>query len=204
MTLVPEVDSRWKRTRRDVARSLRHVRAWVGDGLRPAAWSGTRVALWTLSLLAIAVAAAVLWLYFLDWNTMRGPVARYASARLGRPVRIDGNLDVHLFSLTPSLSASGVVVGNPAWAGSHNAAAIGRLAFSVRLLPWLFGDTILPYLEFDRPDFVILRRADGMTNWDGGGGRPWDIPPIQRLTISNGHVRIDDRVARTGRILRRR
>jgi uncharacterized protein involved in outer membrane biogenesis len=193
MTLVPGADSRWKLAGKDVARSLGRARAWIGEGLRPG--SARRVALWTLSLLAMAVAAAVLWLYFLDWNTMRGPVARYASARLGRPIRIDGNLDVHLFSLTPSLSASGVVVGNPAWAGPHDAAAIGRLAFSIRLLPWLFGDTILPYLEFDRPDVVILRRADGTTNWDSGsGGRAWDIPPIQRLTISNGHVLIDDRV----------
>src|SRR6266567_2437155 len=70
-------------------------------------WSG-------ITLIAV-LAAAIVTLYFLDWNQMRGPIGRYLSHRSGREVRIDGNLSVKLFSRQPSIDAGGVYVGNPQW-----------------------------------------------------------------------------------------
>jgi hypothetical protein len=56
------------------------------------------------------VAALALVLAMIDWNAMRGPVSRYFSARLDRDVRIDGDLDVVLFSWTPRATADGTFV----------------------------------------------------------------------------------------------
>lgn len=198
MAAVPEPikpDSAWKTALASMqAKAIRAGRAsrhfFLG---RP--WTWLRVLRWTVSALAALLVAAVLWLYFLDWNTMRGPLARYASARLGRTVSIDGKLDVRIFSLTPRVSASGVRIANPDWAGSPHAADIANLTFTFRLLPFLLGDTVLPLVRLDRPDILILRQADGRTNWDMGGGTTgWNLPPIQRFLVLGGHVRIDDRL----------
>ncbi|MEI9992092.1 MAG: AsmA family protein [Rhizomicrobium sp.] len=195
MTMVPATASRWKAAGREGRAALARAGRWARRTLWQGPWTGPRIALWAAGLVIALLAAAIVWLYFLDWNTMRGPVARYASARLHRPVRIDGDLDVHLFSFTPSVSVSGLKVANPDWAGAGQAADIAHLAFSVRLLPFLFGHTILPLVQFDRPDIVVVRRANGMTNWDfGGGNTGWNIPPIQRFLVQDGHIRIDDRV----------
>ncbi len=188
-------DSRGKRALLAARDGVARAGRWAHASLIAGEWTFLRVVKWTASVLVALLAAAVLWLYFLDWNTMRGPLARYASARLGRPVTIDGKLDVHIFSFTPRVSVSGVRIANPDWAGASHAADLPNLTFTFRLVPFLFGDTILPLVRFERPDIVIVRQADGRTNWDfGGGNTGWDLPPIQRFLVHEGHIRIDDRV----------
>ncbi len=62
------------------------------------------------------VAAVVAFLIVFDWNWLRGPVSRYASARLQREVAITGDLRVHPWSFAPKVEAYGVRIGQPAWA----------------------------------------------------------------------------------------
>jgi uncharacterized protein involved in outer membrane biogenesis len=199
MALAPEHnegEARWKLALQDTRQALRGAGLWAHRVLLAGEWTWLRITIWSAGLVFLVLTAAVLWLYFLDWNTMRGPVSRYASLRLGRTVRIEGDLDVHLFSLTPRVSASDVSVANPGWARTPQAASIPRLIFTFRLLPLLLsGDTILPLVQFDRPNIAVLRRMDGRTNWDFGGGHTgWNLPPINRFLVRDGHIRIDDRV----------
>ena len=198
MAIVPgqlETDSRAKRALAAARAAARSAGAWAHAWLLAADWTFFRIAKWTAALFVALLAVAILWLYFLDWNTMRGPLARYASARLGRPVSIAGKLDVDIFSFTPRVSASGIRIANPEWAGTPHAADIANLTFTFRLVPFLFGDTILPLVRFDRPDIVIVRQADGRTNWDFGAGHTgWELPPIQRFLVHEGHLRIEDHV----------
>ncbi|HEX4302444.1 MAG TPA: AsmA family protein [Rhizomicrobium sp.] len=190
-----DTDSRGKTAVLAVRYRFARAGRWLHTLLFATDWTLGRIVKWTAVALVALLAAAILWLYFLDWNTMRGPVSRYASARLGRTVHIDGNLDVHLFSFTPRVSASNVRIDNPDWAGSPHAADLPNLTFTFRLVPLIFGNTILPLVRFDHPNIVIVRQADGRTNWDfGGGNTGWDVPPIQRFLVREGHIRIDDRV----------
>ena len=152
---------------------------------------------WTgITLLAVLIAALVT-LYFLDWNQMRGPISRYLSHRTGREVRLDGNLDVKLFRWQPSVDAGGIYVGNPKWVGTPQAAKVKEFRVEFRLLPLLWGRLILPLVKIDEPDILLVRDRDGRTNWDSGNQNPneaWKLPPIQRFLVNNGHVRIDDAV----------
>ncbi|HEX4634571.1 MAG TPA: AsmA family protein [Rhizomicrobium sp.] len=156
-------------------------------------WSG-------VTLLAILIAAIVT-LYFLDWNQMRGPLGRYLSHRTGREVRIDGNLSVKLFSWQPGVEAGSVYVGNPKWAQDASktpqAAKVKGLKVELRLMPLLRGHLILPLVRIDQPDILLLRDARGRTNWDGGNKTPsdaWKLPPIRRFLVRDGHIRVDDAV----------
>ena len=159
-------------------------------------WSWPAFFRWSFAVIVALLLGLLIYLYFLDWNTMRGPVGRYVSHRLGREVRIEGNLKVHLFSWTPSLSAGHVTIANPSWVQKPLAADIGRFAISVRLMPLLRGRTILPSVEFDDADMLLIRDVSGRTNWDGlgSGNGAFKLPPIQRFVVSNGHLKIDDRV----------
>src|SRR5215470_9246440 len=94
---------------------------------------------WTAVTLLAILFAAVVTLYFLDWNQMRGPIGRYLSHRTGREVRIDGNLSVKLFSRTPTIDAAGLYIGNPQWAqdaaNTAQAAKVNDFQIEFRWMP---------------------------------------------------------------------
>jgi len=153
-----------------------------------------------ITLLAILFGALVT-LYFLDWNQMRGPIGRYLSHRTGREVRIDGNLAVKLFSWQPSIDAAGLYIGNPQWAkqltNTAQAAKANDFHVEFRWMPLLRGHLVLPLVRIDQPDVFLVRDESERTNWDRAGTSPnsaWKLPPIQRFVVKDGHIRIDDAV----------
>jgi uncharacterized protein involved in outer membrane biogenesis len=136
-----------------------------------------------------------------DWNWLRGPIGRYASAQLQREVAITGDLRVHPWSLSPKAEAFGVRIGQPSWAKSVDPstspmAQVQRIAVQVKILPLLRGQTILPFLALDKPQVRLLRAKDGKANWTFGAhksDKPLKLPAIQRFVINDGQLRIDDR-----------
>ncbi|MBV8800663.1 MAG: AsmA family protein, partial [Alphaproteobacteria bacterium] len=118
---------------------------------------------WGAGVLAIAVA---LILIFFDWNMLRGPIARYASSRLHREVRIEGNLHVHLWSWTPRIDVGGIRIANTKWAGGGDMGDVGHLAVSVKLLPLLGGHLRLPLVDLEKSSFLYVRDMSGRSNWE--------------------------------------
>ena len=152
---------------------------------------------WTGATLLGVILGALFALYFLDWNQMRGPIGRWLSQRSGREIHLDGNLAVNLFSWQPFADAQGVFIGNPKWVGAPQAARADRFRIEVRLVPLFFGHLIVPLVQIDKPDILVVRDASGRTNWDRsdvGPNQAYKIPPIQRFLIRDGHVKIDDAV----------
>src|ERR1700691_5695767 len=141
---------------------------------------------WSSTALGAIVLGAVITLYFLDWNQMRGPLGRYLSHRTGREVRIDGNLRVDLFTLQPSVDASGIFLGNPGWVGASQAARIDRLRVDFRLLPLFLGNLVLVSVQIVRPNVLVVRDRGGRTNWDSANPGP-AMPPIRRFLLEDGH-----------------
>ena len=186
MEHLARLNGTWDSVRARIAADFRDFKfTWSGFFK----WSG-------ITLIAVLIAAIVT-LYFLDWNQMRGPVGRYLSHRTGREVRIDGALSVKLFSFQPSIDARGIYVGNPKWVGEKQAAAVKALKLELRLMPLLFGKLILPLVQIEQPDILLVRDESGRTNWDSGGKNPnqaLQLPPIRRFLVTDGHVRIDDAV----------
>jgi uncharacterized protein involved in outer membrane biogenesis len=177
----------WEAARARIAADFRDFRFTWGGFFK---WSG-------ITALALLVAIIAV-LYFLDWNQMRAPIGRYLSHRTGREVRLDGNLAVKLFSWQPSVDAHDIYVGNPKWVGTPQAARVGEFRLETRLIPLIFGDIILPLVKIDNAQILLVRDADGRTNWDSRSGKTpndgWKLPPIQRFLIHNGHVEIHDAV----------
>lgn len=155
-----------------------------------------RVAAWTGGVLAGLIALLILILLFMDWNWLRGPISRFASARLHREVAIDGDLKVHPWSWTPSATVERLRIGNPAWAGKGQMTQVAKVSTSIKLLPLLIGQVELPFLQIDRARVDLVRDKAGRANWDFSDGRkaakPFKLPPIHRFVINDGQLHYAD------------
>jgi AsmA family protein len=171
----------------------------IGD-FRDFAFTWMGFVRWTFTVLLAFLIAVIITLYFLNWNLMRAPISRYLSHRYGREVQILGDLKVNLFRWQPHIAVNGLAIGNPSWLVSSQpqAARLDHADIEFRLWPALFGHLALPLVELDHPHLLLVRLADGRTNWDSArpGGAGWKVPPIQRFLVNDGHVVIDDAVRR--------
>ncbi len=97
---------------------------------------------WTGIGLGVGVAAILLTLALVDWNSLKGPIERFATAKSGRTVRIAGNLDVDVWTWTPKVTVEGLTLGNPPWEPAKPMAQIEKLHVQLALLPLLKGDIV--------------------------------------------------------------
>ena len=164
-------------------------------------WFGIVVACVVVVLL---VAAAVL-----DANAdaLRGPLARTAAAHLNRPVRIDGRLELHLFSWHPRVVIRGLRIANPDWVIAADQAApadmvrIGQLQVTFSIPALFKGDLLLPYVGVDDSDLDLVRDTQERANWDFSKGKPTrpstqpaKFPLLGSLHIGDGHLLVTDAI----------
>jgi hypothetical protein len=146
----------------------------------------------TLALIALIV----VFLMLFDWNWLRGPIGRWASEKYDREIVLQGDLDVKLFSWTPSAHIRDVRVGGPDWAKEKDTLVVEDALASVRFLPLLSGQVEMPLVEITRPEIVLISTADGRKSWvlnpDKPDTGPMKLPPINRLVIRDGAVFLDE------------
>lgn len=166
---------------------------WPQHWPRPRAPRTARVGI-ALALTLAAVVVAFLVLF--DWNWFKPTVERIAGARLARVVRIDGDLDVHPWSLSPRAEIHGLRIARPAWQGAGDMVKVERIAVRLKLLPLLRGRQVFELIAIESADVSLLRQESGRANWrfgSGAGAGPLKLPAIQHLIIDDGRLRIDDK-----------
>ncbi len=139
-------------------------------------------------MLALGVTAGLL---LFDWNWLKGPLERRASAKLGRAVEIAGPLDVDL-SLHPRITVQDLRLANPDWASDGPMLAIQRAEVVVDLRALLHGRLVLPEVSITKPMLRLETRPDGPPNWQfkqGPSKGPPPIPQIDRLRIADASIR---------------
>ena len=146
----------------------------------------------------LLVAAVILFLLLFDWNMLRGPIGRWASARYDREIVLNGDLDVQLLSWTPSARVRDLRIGGPDWAREQDTLRVDDLQASVRLRALLTGHVEMPLVAVTRPRAVLIADEDGRQSWrlnpdapDTGEGLR--LPPINRLLIRDGRLTLDER-----------
>lgn len=174
-------------------------RDWVvaHDPLYAAARRPGRPEQIALGVTGLLVAALILFLLLFDWNLLRGPIGRWASARYDREIQLNGDLDVQLLSWTPSARVRDLRIGGPDWAREQDTLRVKDLRASVRLRALMTGQVELPLVRIIRPRAVLISTADGRQSWkldpdapDTGEGLK--LPPINRLLIEGGHLTFDE------------
>ncbi len=188
---------------------LRASRTWLAEKYRIAwrssqpAWNKfaaapwKRIGLWTGCALGIPLLSLVLFLSFADWNALKGPVGRFASAASGREIIIRGDLEVHPWSWTPRLNVTQLSIGNPARYSERGAfAEVGQAEAAVRLLPLFIGRFDIAQLDLNGADIQLYRSAEGDANWrtspNADAGRQFNLPAIREFSVREGRVRLED------------
>jgi uncharacterized protein involved in outer membrane biogenesis len=161
---------------------------------------------WILGAIVLIVLAIAIFLALFNWDWFRPPLARMLSAQLHRPVRIEGHLKVHIFSWTPSATVEGLQIGDPDWVSrsdglpERDMADFGSITIKVKLLPLFIGRVILPLVDIERPNVVLLRDRAGRATWDFSNGKapakPTHAPPIQTFIINDGVLKVTDQIRR--------
>ncbi len=116
-------------------------------------------------LLALLIAGIWIVPGMLDWNRYRGSLAALVAAGIGRPVKIEGNVTLHLLP-QPILTASGIEVDD---AGDGLVLAAHELRLRVALGPLLAG-------RVDARE-LTLRGADLRLPWPPPAGALARRPP---------------------------
>jgi len=152
---------------------------------------------WAASITLILVLVVVLFLILFDWNMLRGPIGRWASDKYDREIALRGDLDVKLFSWTPSVVVRDLKFGGPDWAREKDTATVERIDASVRLRKLLAGQIEMPLLAFTRPNVTLIATKDGRQSWDLNPDKPdtgegMDLPLIQQLVITDGKLSLDE------------
>ena len=156
----------------------------------------------TVSALLIAL---VLGLTFMDWNALKGPIERSASARFGRGVNIAGPLQVRIWSRTPTVTLTNLTVGGPPWDPDHAVAKIGRLQIQLEpLRSVLKAAIVLGRVELDRPELYLHKEKSGRANWTFENHAPTKqraspppkLPAMHDLVIEHGKLTLIDEARR--------
>ena len=150
----------------------------------------------TTAVLALLAAGVAIFAYEFRWDWFRGPIARYASQRTGRPVQILGHLEVHPFSWTPWATVGGLVIGDPKWMGGGQTANLGRTTVQLAVKPLFAGHLVLPLLDIEKPSLSLFADGAGRNNWTFGGGQGFKLPLIQHFVLRDGRLHIADQQRR--------
>jgi uncharacterized protein involved in outer membrane biogenesis len=152
---------------------------------------------WIAGVLLTLVVLLVLSVFLMDWNALRGPIARWISDSTGRTFAINGDLSV-AFSLRPRIIANEIVLGNAAWSREPTMAEIKRVDFTVDLLKLLTGRLEFPEVAMSEPRLVLEVGADGQPNWVfDEQHKAGAFPVIGALHVDHGSVTYRDPRANT-------
>ena len=179
---------------------MREWRDWVvdkdpvyGSFRRPGRPEKIAASVTLLLILAVAI-----FLLLFDWNWLRGPAGRWASAKYDREIALQGDLDVNLFSWTPSVIVNDLKFGGPDWAREADTANVERIEARFRLRKLFAGQIEMPLLAITRPNVVLISTEDGRQSWELEPDKPdtgegMKLPLINQLIIQDGRISLDAR-----------
>lgn len=170
-----------------------------------------KTAAWIFGIAAVLTAAVGVFIFTFDWNRAKPWINEQASASIGRPFEIRGDIKVgwrrpdgetgwRAWVPWPMFSASQVVIGNPPWAKAPNFATLDEARFELALLPLLAHEVVIPTIELVNPALDIERLADGRNNWtfefkQSSGPSPWKVQ-LRDFGFAKGTVAYRDAITK--------
>lgn len=138
-------------------------------------------------LIVLALTAALVAPYFVDWTSYRAGFEREASRILGRDVKVEGDAKARLLPF-PSVTFTNVVVAGVE--PGETAMTIETFSMDAELAPFMRGDLHIFDMRMVRPDVVIDVAADGSLDWAVRPSVPVDASHIslEKLTVTEGRV----------------
>ncbi|NYT43850.1 AsmA family protein [Alcaligenaceae bacterium] len=169
-----------------------------------------KIILWAGAGLVLLIALAFAVLATFDWNSAKPWVNRQASELAGRPVAVNGDLEIDWRDAGaergwkgwvpwPYITASDVTVGNPEGSpAAREMARVSRLSALINPVA-LLGHTVqIASLEIEKADILLQREADGAANWtfkkdEDENKQPskW-VVDLQEISLQSVHAQVVD------------
>ncbi len=140
-------------------------------------------------MIVLALTAALVVPYFIDWTGYRADFEREASAILGRKVTVQGSAIARLLPF-PSVTFSDVAVGGGN--GGEPAMTVENFSMDAELAPFMRGELLIFDMRIVRPRATIDVAEDGTVDWAMRPSSPFDPRRIalEKLTVSDGRITI--------------
>lgn len=140
-------------------------------------------------LFVLALLAALVGPYFIDWSGYKAEFEREASAILGRKVAVQSDVRARILPF-PSVTFSDVTVGGGA--DGKDAMTVETFSMDAELAPLLRGEFLIYDMRLVRPKATIDVAADGTVDWAMRPSAPFDARQIsiEKLTVTEGQVRV--------------
>ncbi|MDB5713002.1 MAG: AsmA family protein [Sphingomonadales bacterium] len=166
----------------------------IGDGAaRPSArWGVARYVGGGVAALAMI---AVVGIGAFPVNSARGFIEQRLSAAVDAPVHIGSITRDSWFSFTPTIALRDVRIAQPDWAGPGDFVRVASAEVRVPVLALLTGGFRPERVHVDGLNVVLMRNAQGKSNWDPKKGKPSDghsRPSLSDLTVTNARFSLRD------------
>ncbi len=150
-------------------------------------------------LIVLALTAALVAPYFVDWTSYRADFEREAGRILGREVTVRGQATARLLPF-PSVSFTDVAVAGVR--PGETAMTVETFSMDAELAPFMRGDVHIFDMRLVRPQVFVDLAADGALDWAVRPSVPVEASHIslEKLTVTEG--RIELRHAASGRVHR--
>ena len=168
-----------------------------------------KIAIGIVGGLALVVLVLGVVIATFDWNRAKPMINERASAAIGRPFAINGDLSVkwerqldeggwRAWVPWPRIIANDISVGNAPWAKAPEFATLKRGEFSLAPLPLLSQRVVIRRIQLTEPAADLERLADGRANWvftmpDTGEPSPW-VLDINEIGFDKGRVGLVDEI----------
>ena len=142
--------------------------------------------------LILALLAALVGPFFVDWNQYRTTFETEASRLVGMQVRVRGGIEARMLPV-PSVVLNDIKVGP---AGAEPRLHAQKLRFVLGLGPLVKGELRAVDMRLVEPEFSIGLDSTGRIDWPTTAlGLDPDNLAIERLVVENGRVTLSDAVS---------
>ncbi|MCA1407917.1 AsmA family protein [Ensifer sp. IC3342] len=151
-------------------------------------------------LIVVALFAALIAPWFIDWTNFRNDFEREASRIMGKPVVVHGSVDARILPF-PTVTLNDVRVGPTE--GDQPIVQVAQFSMSAELAPFLSGEALIFDMRLDRPKARIRLLPDGTLDWARGSRAsiPASTVVLEKVEIVDGEIEfVDEQTGRTRRV----
>ena len=144
-------------------------------------------------LLVLAVVAALVAPFVVNWNSYRDNLEAWGRSVTGREVAISGPISVRLFPW-PRLEMLDVSIANPKGFSEQSMLNAKRINVQLALGGLFNGEVQVESIELDQPSFIVSRNAEGNGNWvfQLGKSRLFEKVKLEQVKLNDGTITVRD------------
>ncbi|UUP16110.1 hypothetical protein NTH_00552 [Nitratireductor thuwali] len=135
----------------------------------------------------LALTAALIAPYFIDWTSYRSAFEREAGRVLGREVTVEGEARARLLPF-PSVTFTDVTVAGGQ--GGEPSMTVEEFSMDAELAPFLSGELLIFDMRLVRPSAKLHMDENGRIDWAVRPSSPFDPRQVtlEKVTITDGNI----------------